>query len=782
MNLRISALHKWRRLTQAGFGFAFINGYAAVFWTKLLYNGPLRQFCVPVLNCHSCPTSVFACPIGLMQHYASLHQIPYFILGFLGFVGLTTGRAACGWLCPFGLVQDLMHKIKSVKYRIPKVFSYFKYVFLVVLVLVLPYFTHEHEFSRLCPWGGISAAIPWVIWNPQIPDMEIPTGPEGSVGYHFVVKMAIVAGFLGLMVFTRRPFCYTTCPLGAIFSFFNRFSLFKLEVDEECTQCDDCRTKCPMNKSAYENANGLNCVECLECTACDNVSVKFNFDTISLPFATKPGAPCQNACPVDTEAWRYIAHISRGEYDEAYRVISKNNPFPSVCARVCHHPCEDVCPVGTENERRPIAIRALKRFITDRVDPADYKKLPAELPSEQVKRIAIIGAGPAGLTAAHYLSLGGHLVTIFEAEAVPGGMLVQGIPSYRLPRNVIKKEIEQLLNKNITLKFGTALGRDTTIDGLIKGGYDAIFIAAGAYKSKRLGIENEDAKGVFPSIDFLKAFNLHGQMMAAGRVGVIGGGNSAVDAARVALRQPGVTGVTVLYRRSRAEMPAFAEEIAAAEAEGIPIRTLVSPVKILTTDGKVSGITLIKNKLGKRGADGRRKPVPIPGSEFTLEVDTLLVAAGEDPDVEWAEPAGMTLKDGTVISVNPETLETAIPGVFAGGDVSSEIHTVIDAVAAGKKAAVMITRYLRSEPLHQPTLHIPPSVYIEPVEKEAYQTTDERAEIPMTPVLERKTNFSEIEQALPEEEALREALRCIRCDVKFTHPHKENMAIKRKKL
>jgi NADH-quinone oxidoreductase subunit F len=782
MNLRNSVLHKWRRLTQAGFGFAFINGYIAVFWTKLLYDGPLRQFCVPVLNCYSCPTAVFACPIGMLQHYASIHQIPYFILGFLGFVGLTTGRFACGWLCPFGLVQDLMFKIKSVKYRIPKFFSYFKYVFLIVLVLVLPYFTHKHEFSRLCPWGGISAAIPWVVWNPQNPDLDIPTVPEGSVGFHFVVKMAIVAGFLGLMVVTRRPFCYTSCPLGAILSFFNKYSLFKLEVDEECTQCDACREKCPLNMTAYETASSSNCVDCLECLACDNVSFSFNFANVKRPFATTPGAPCQNACPVGTEAWRYVAHISRGEYEEAYRVMSDTNPFPSVCARVCHHPCEDVCPVGTEDERRPIAIRALKRFITERINPADYKKLPAELPPDMVKRIAVIGAGPAGLTAAHYLSLNGHLITIFETESIPGGMLVSGIPSYRLPRNIIKNEIEQLLNKNITLKFGTAFGRDITTDGLIKGGYDAVFIATGAYKSKMLGLENENARGIIPSIEFLKAFNLHNEQLAKGQVVVIGGGNSAIDSARVAFRQSGVKSVTVLYRRSRTEMPASPEEITAAEAEGITIKTLVTPVKITAQEGIVTGFTCIQNKLGRKDASGRRIPVPIPGSEFTVELDTLIIAIGEDPALEWASSEGITVKNNIIIVTDTETLGTNRPGVFAGGDAASENHTVVNAIADGKKAAVMITRYLRGEPLKQATLHQPPSVYIAPVEPESYQKTDERVAVPLEPAVDRISNFDEVEKTLPESDALREAIRCIRCDLKFTQPHKETMAIKRKKL
>ncbi|MCK4688783.1 MAG: FAD-dependent oxidoreductase, partial [Candidatus Marinimicrobia bacterium] len=248
------------------------------------------------------------------------------------------------------------------------------------------------------------------------------------------------------------------------------------------------------------------------------------------------GAPCASACPLGTEAWRYIAHIERGEYEDAYCVIREANPFPSVCARVCNHPCEDRCRAGTSGGQS-VAIRALKRFITDRIDPEIYKPERIDKAGENLSKIAIIGSGPAGLTAAHYLSLKSYNITVFEAGPSPGGMLLYAIPEYRLPHNVIQKEIKSLLDENITLKFNTALGKEISIDGLFDDGYSAVFLAIGAHKSRRLNIEGEDVAGVYPSIQFLKSFNTEGESLARGDVGVIGGGNSAIDAARMAIRQ-----------------------------------------------------------------------------------------------------------------------------------------------------------------------------------------------------------------------------------------------------
>jgi NADH-quinone oxidoreductase subunit F len=485
------------------------------------------------------------------------------------------------------------------------------------------------------------------------------------------------------------------------------------------------------------------------------------------------GAPCHSACPVGTEAWRYVAHIARGELEEAYTVIREANPFPSVCARVCDHQCEERCRLGTSGSD-PVAIRALKRFITDRADPSAYKPVREVSTTTDSPSVAVVGSGPAGLTAAHYLSLKGYNVSIFEAEDEPGGMLYCAIPSYRLPKETIRSEIASLLDDNITVKCNTVLGRDITIDKLFNEGYKAVLLAMGAHKSRPLGLENEDVQGVYPSIGFLKAFNLQNIELAKGRVGVIGGGNSAIDAARTALRQRDVESVTILYRRTREEMPAFAEEIEAADQEGIKIHTLVSPKKIITTSSYFSGLQFIENELGDTDSSGRRRPVPLEGTEQVMELDTLIVAISEDSGIDSIGPARSSKIEVTnwnTVKVDGKTLQTSRPGVFAAGDVVTGPNTVIEAIAAGKKTAVMIDHYIKGENLDQPAKLELPRVYIEPMEVEDEDTSQVgRVETPRASVDWRKRNFAEVEVSLSVEEAMCEAKRCLRCDLEFTQP------------
>lgn len=487
------------------------------------------------------------------------------------------------------------------------------------------------------------------------------------------------------------------------------------------------------------------------------------------------GAPCQAACPIDTEAWRYVAHIARGEYEQAYQAIREANPFPSVCARVCSHRCESLCRSGVAG-KAPIAIRALKRFVTDRVDPGVYQPRHKKLPARDVAKVAIVGSGPAGLTAAHYLSLAGYQATVFEVDDKPGGMLVSGIPSYRLPRDTLAKEIGSLLDENVTLKCNTALGRDFTVDSLFADGFKAVFLAIGAHKSRALNLEGEDVLGVFPAIEFLKAFNLRGEKKARGRVGVIGGGDSAVDAAGVALRQKGVESVTIFYRRTREEMPAQKKDVDSVIEEGVKLESLMTPVRILTDKGKLAGIECIKNRLGDVDSSGRRKPVPIPGSEQVFMLDTLIVTIGDVPDIEFMSSMGIEVTDWGTLKIDKETLATNRPGVFAGGDVVTGPNTVVEAIAAGKKAAVMIERYLRGEKLHQPGQPLLPKVYVEPPKLDEEELADaDRAEPPTVPAAMRRGNFDEVEQSFSVEDATKEARRCLRCDLEFTQP-KENEA------
>ncbi len=483
------------------------------------------------------------------------------------------------------------------------------------------------------------------------------------------------------------------------------------------------------------------------------------------------GAPCQDACPLGTEAWRYIAHIQRGEYEEAYRVIREPNPFPSVCARVCSHPCEQRCRAGTSGGEA-IAIRSLKRFITDRADPVQYQALHAVPTSPEAKKVAIVGAGPAGLTAAHYLSQKDYRVEIYEADDRPGGMLLSGIPAYRLPRDVLQKEIDSLLDGNISLKCNTELGRDLSIDSLFDDGFEAVYLAMGAHKSRKMSIENEEAQGVIPGIKFLKAFNLGGVELGRGQVGVVGGGNSALDAARVAIRQRDVESVTVYYRRTRQEMPAYEEEIEAALEEGVKIETLTTPTRIIAEDGRLVSMECVRNQLGEIDGSGRRRPVPVAGSELTIALDTLIVAISEEPDTAALSAMGVKVNKGSRVEADLMTGSTSRLGVFAGGDVVTGPNTVVEAIAAGKKTALMIDRYLRGGELHQPAeIHLP-EVLLAPVESGADQDAGAaRVRQPSMAVTARKHNFDEVENSLSAEDASREAGRCLRCDLEFARAH-----------
>ncbi|MFH1760598.1 MAG: FAD-dependent oxidoreductase [bacterium] len=485
------------------------------------------------------------------------------------------------------------------------------------------------------------------------------------------------------------------------------------------------------------------------------------------------GAPCQSACPVGTEAWRYVAHIQRREYKKAYNAIREPNPLPSICARVCHHPCERKCRLGTSGDQ-PVSIRALKRFVVDKFDPLSYKPKKKTAAGAAAAKVAVVGSGPAGLSAAHYLSLNGYKVTVFEKEDKPGGMLICGIPEYRLPRDVLQREIEALLDKDINIKFNTTLGKDIKISQLLDDGFKAVFLAMGAHRSLGLKLKNEDAKGVLTSMEFLKSFNLKNKNLAKGRVGVIGGGNSAIDAARVAVRQKGVKSVTVLYRRTRQEMPAFDEEIKSAVDEGIEIVTLVTPVKLIVRNNFITGLEMIRNKSGDIDSSGRRRPVPVKGSEYPIPLETLIVAVGEIPDIASNTVNEIEITKWGTIQTDKETLTTSNSRVFAGGDAVTGPNTVIDAIAAGKKAAAKIDRFLRSEELNEAAEVRLPDVYVEPLRREITETGQIKRFIPpQIPVKSRNNNFNEVEMPFTIKDAIQESNRCLRCDLEFTSNKKE---------
>jgi NADH-quinone oxidoreductase subunit F len=474
-------------------------------------------------------------------------------------------------------------------------------------------------------------------------------------------------------------------------------------------------------------------------------------------------SPCQYICPIDQEASVYIALIALGKFEEALKIIRKDNPLPSVCGRVCHHPCETVCRAGEMGE--PIAIRALKRFVTDWAIEKDYRKHNSPQKAEKEK-VAIVGAGPAGLTAGYYLNQKGYQVTIFEAHPVPGGMLAIAIPDHRLPKNILNSDIENIKNSGVTIKTNTTLGKDFSIDDLFEKGYQAIFIATGAHKSMKLKIPNEETEGVIQAMELLKAVNLGKNVNLGEKVGIIGGGNAAIDAARVAVRDKNSKKVTILYRRTRKEMPAFEEEVDSAIEEGVEIQFLVTPTQVITQNEKVIGVECIRMKLGDLDASGRRRPIPIEGSEFKIKLDTLIPAIGEKPDISFlTKRDNINVSEWETIVVDEETLLTDREGVFAGGDVVTGPYTVVDAIAAGKVAAESIEKYLEEKSLKKEYKLTRPSIYVKPMEISEEEI--EKAKRPKMPVLSvsaRKKNFNEVELGFTKDIAMKEAKRCLRCE------------------
>jgi indolepyruvate ferredoxin oxidoreductase alpha subunit len=472
------------------------------------------------------------------------------------------------------------------------------------------------------------------------------------------------------------------------------------------------------------------------------------------------GAPpaCQATCPLHIDIRGYVGLIKEGKFDEALALIKKTLPFPAIIGRICTRPCEIKCKRGEVEEA--ISINALKRAASDFGKHTD----DLSVTENKKEKVAIVGGGPAGMMAAYDLRKMGYKVTILEANYKLGGMMAVGIPEFRLPRDILTKETDVIKKLGVDIKLNTRVGKDVKLADLQKD-YNAVFIAAGAHKGHSLGIENEHAKGVVDGTEFLYKVNTGKKIKPEAKVVVVGGGNVAVDCARTCTRL-GFENVTIAYRRSRTEMPAIAEEVNEAEDEGVKLMLLSGPNKVVVKNNKVAGLECIKMELGEPDASGRRRPVPIKGSEFVIPTGLIIAAVGEEPNLVFMTGGANKAVVNGYIKANPVTLETNVKGIFAGGDVVTGAATVIQALAAGRKAAKSIDKYFKGEPLD--VGREDEDVFESKLIVDTWGINQEsRSVMPTLLVSKRKANFREVETGLTKEMAIKEAERCLQCDCKI---------------
>lgn len=499
------------------------------------------------------------------------------------------------------------------------------------------------------------------------------------------------------------------------------------------------------------------------------------------PFYTHKVSPCHAGCPGGENVEGWIRLLQEGHFDKALRLIKEENPFPSITGRVCFHPCELKCSRAYYDSS--VAINNLERFLSDHAS-LDYRIKKDEIARPTGKKVAIVGSGPAGLSCAYHLLRLGYEVEVFEAEKEPGGVLRTGIPEYRLPKDLLADEIKILTSAGVKIHCSRRVGRDIRWDSLRS--YFAIFLAPGVHKSKKIGVVGEEADGVMSGLEYLRRINLKEDIHTGRRVIVIGGGNTAMDSARVAKR--GGADVTIIYRRSRAEMPAWAEEIEEALVEGVVLKELTIPKKIIVSDSKVSGIIVQKARLGAPDASGRRRPEPIDGSDYEIDCDMIISAIGEEID-ETAIP-DVRISKGNVVA--EKDLSTSVKNYFAGGDIIEQPHTVIDAIASGKKAAIAIDCRFRRLDFENVIKEIsigewgaismqlyrekfvfstdsPSSVRldratVDPKEiNTAYFKPSKRSDMNKIPISSRTACLSEVNLGLTHEQAMHDISRCFHC-------------------
>ena len=520
---------------------------------------------------------------------------------------------------------------------------------------------------------------------------------------------------------------------------------------DKCTGCGDCAGVCPVSLPDEFN-------EKLGSRAATYLTYPQSVPRV-YAIEKKDRPPCISACPANINVQGYVAMVKAGKYKEAIEIIMKDMPLPGILGRVCVRFCEEQCRRSEVDE--PVSIKELKRFAADQVD---ILSLPVPEITPKKEKVAIIGSGPSGLAAAYFLALDGYKSTIFEALDVAGGMLAVGIPEFRLPREILNTEIENIKRFGVEIKTNSPIGKGRAIDDLIEEGYKAVYIATGAHKGMKLNIPGEDDyKTFYQCAPWLREVNSGNIKEIKGKVIILGGGNAAIDAARVSLRL-GADEVHIVYRRGRNEMPADPFEVEEAIAEGIKLHTLITPKAVIGENGNLKGLECLKNRLGDPDSSGRRRPVPIEGSEFFIPSDHIIAAIGQTLDKSFAANLkDIEFSDYDLLTVNPDTLETKKGGVFAGGDVVTGPKTVIEAIAHGKQAAASISAYLKGEEIPSSEKASSQEKIYKPIDIEEPKIA--RAKVPTLQVSERIRNFKEANLSMDDETAKREAARCLDCGV-----------------
>ena len=636
-----------------------------------------------------------------------------------------------------------------------------------------------------CGYAGCASAALAVVDSKASPTVCVIAGPESAVN---------VAGVMGVEAGSAEPLrSLNKCEGGdrAADRFYYiginscralaAFNGGKRVCTVGCIGLGDCIRSCSFN-AVHMGPKGYPVVDqskCVGCGACEKACPKriLKVRTLSqrlLHFNQEddPLAPCSQTCPAEINIPKYISQIKSGDYRAAVETIRERNPLLLTCGRVCPHPCEEYCRRGIEDEA--VSINQLKRFAAD-FEVKSGHRFPIPCAPSTDKKIAVIGGGPAGLACAYFLRRLGHGVIIFDKMRNLGGMLRYGIPEYRLPKKILEWEIDSILEMGIEYHTGVKLGVDFDLESLITQGYDAIFLGVGAWSDYRLKVKGEDLKGCFTGIDFLTRFakiqqgdSTDGSKPIGQKCVVIGGGNTAIDCVRTLVRL-GAQEVTIVYRRTQNEMPANRVEIEAAEKEGVKFHFLASPVQAIgDKEGRVTHLEYLKMKLGEPDASGRRRPVPIEGSETLIETDMMITAIGQGPDISFADK-GKPISDLSVtrwntIDADPEILQSNIPHIFTAGDAFTGASLVVEAIGGGRRAARAIHFYLSGKKLNP----VPKSLLKKHIQESIFDLVSgiiksPRTKMPELPVEDRIRSFVETDLVISKKEAEFESNRCLDC-------------------